>query len=87
MIKYMNMVVIFIRMKFPDSSFNSFAMLFIAVLLSSITGIAIQSVLGRPSAIWAQGVVFAVAFLVGFGIVYGPSFIRGYTGSSNNRPT
>ncbi|CDK39805.1 hypothetical protein BN903_44 [Halorubrum sp. AJ67] len=57
----------------------------IAAFLAGSTGVVIQSIIGRQEAILAQGLIFAISFLVGFGLVYGPSFIRAYTSSSDNR--
>lgn len=70
-------------MDFPDTTANSIAMLITAMAVASIVGIGIQNVFGRPEEKWAQGLIFAVSYLIGFGLVYGRSFIRGLRGSTD----
>jgi len=64
---------------FPDTSINALAMLFVAVGVASLISMGLQSQLGNPeSTSLVQFLIGAVAFLVGFGVVYGWAFYSGY---------
>ena len=64
---------------FPDTSINALAKLVIAVGLASLISMGLQNLLGNPpSTSLIQFGIGAVAFLVGFGVVYGWSFYSGY---------
>lgn len=65
--------------KFPDTSLNALAMLMLATIIASVVGIGLQRAFGNPP---AQSVlqfgIGAIAFIVGFGIVYGWDIYKGY---------
>lgn len=67
---------------FPDTSLNALGMLFFAVIIASLISMGLQALLGNPqSTSIIQFVIGTVAFLVGFGSVYGWALYRGYQSS------
>ena len=65
--------------EFPDTSINSIAMLALAILIASLVSVGLQTAFGNPPSQSAlQFAIGAVAFIVGFGVVYGWTFYKSY---------
>ena len=65
--------------RFPDTSINSIAMLALAIIIASLVSVGLQTVFGNPSPQSAlQFAIGTIAFLLGFGVVYGWGFYKSY---------
>ncbi|WP_276258204.1 DUF2627 family protein [Haloglomus litoreum] len=69
--------------KFPDTSINSILMLALAIVVASLVSVALQATFGNPDPqSLVQFAIGTVAFLVGFGVVYGWVVYRSYRGAT-----
>jgi hypothetical protein len=64
---------------FPDTSIDGITMLVLAIAVASLVSVGLQTAFGNlPPRSVLQFAIGAVAFIVGFGVVYGWEFYRSY---------
>lgn len=67
----------------PDTSINGIVLLLLAGALTGVASIALETMFNNPSSALGQGLIGVTAFVIGFGLVYGPMVFKSYLSSES----